>query len=40
MMTENATFLSVWVGESQAGNPIGSALVDTIAILASSEACI
>ena len=27
MMTENATFLSVCAGESQAGHPIGSALV-------------
>ena len=27
MMAENATFLSVCAGESQAGNPIGSALV-------------
>ena len=27
MMAENATFLSVWAGENQAWNPIGSALV-------------
>ncbi len=26
-MTENATFLSFWAVENQAGNPIGSALV-------------
>ena len=27
MMTENATFLSFWADESQARNPIGSALI-------------
>ena len=27
LMTENAALQSVWAGKSQAGNPIGSALV-------------